>query len=192
MTLTWGKARHSITCPMDPAISVAGSPLAPGHNAFAEFEKRSGLTNDLDPVCMPAHLIPPDNDAAAPTNPPEAVAGPTNHAQGEPIETNFDLSPDDITTAIMVKPNKEDLLQPSLAAQFLRRNRLSFTKLRHMARRGIFPGKLVDCEVPMCSVCLCGKATKHAWRTKGKRAPPNQLSRERRCQWIKRCLQQQD
>ena len=47
---------------------------------------------------------------------------------------------------------------------------LSMRKLRTMAKQGIIPRRgLAKCQVPLCSSCLYGKATRRPWRTKPKK-----------------------
>ena len=197
MVLTWATpmGNHTMTCPIDPAINVASFPLASGYTAFEAFAMEAGLHNDLDPLVMPAHLIPPDDeddflasvdrpnslllreDAGSPQSPYFLTPGaiPVDAADGDPLITPFDLSEDDLTTEGQVDPDEEDLLKAPLPARLLRihhcHNHISFAKLRQMARRGIIPKALADCDVPICSACLYGKATKRPWRTKAQKKP---------------------
>ncbi len=39
-------------------------------------------------------------------------------------------------------------------------------RLQEMARQGIIPRRLASCDVPVCSACQYGKATKRPWRQK--------------------------
>ena len=43
---------------------------------------------------------------------------------------------------------------------------ISFSKLQEMAHQGVLPRRLAQCKIPSCSVCLYGKATIRAWRSK--------------------------
>ena len=46
---------------------------------------------------------------------------------------------------------------------------LSMRKLQTMAKQGIIPRRLAKCQVPLCSSCLYGKATRRPWRIKPKK-----------------------
>ena len=41
-------------------------------------------------------------------------------------------------------------------------------KMQSMAKRGLLPKKLAKCQIPTCTSCLYGKATRRPWRTKPK------------------------
>ncbi len=189
MILQWNQRKYTLTCPIDPAINVASFHLAPGYTAFEAFEQAADLQDDLDPICMPVHLIPPDDDdgddvvqdspspldSGDPGSPffltPDAE--PTTRPEGTPVVVPFDLSSTEDASEYTVQPDEEELLKAPIAARLLRfhhrYNHISFAKLKHMARRGIIPKELANCDVPMCSACLYGKATKRPWRTKAQK-----------------------
>lgn len=175
MVVEWDQRKHKLTVPIDQAINVGTFHLAPGYSTFKAFSAEAGLDDDLNPVCYDTHVIPPDYDSdddycTFPTD--EDMVEDSGGATPAPTPTPFDLSPDNITTEHVVQPDEEDLQQSNQAAQLLRfhhrYNHISFSKLQHMARRGIIPKKLATCEIPMCSACLYGKATRRPWRSKQK------------------------
>ena len=75
---------------------------------------------------------------------------------------------EDVDTSIIV--DKEDRQESTPEAELLmahhRFQHISFSKLLEMACQGILPRRLAQCKIPSCSICLYGKATKRAWRSK--------------------------
>ena len=59
-------------------------------------------------------------------------------------------------------------------------------KMQVMAKQGILPKRWAKCDIPICTTCLYGKATRRPWRTKPKK--DSQESRLRTAtepgQWI--------
>ena len=74
---------------------------------------------------------------------------------------------DDDTSVIV---DEEDCQESTPEAELLmahhRFQHISFSKLQEMACQGILPRRLAQCKITSCSVCLYGKATKRAWRSK--------------------------
>ena len=185
ITLTWRKGKCTLTTQLDPAINVASFHLAPGYSSFHAFSMEAGLDNDLDPVCCEATLpdfpIVSDDEESIGDSPalgglPPATENDslTTHDR-EPVETCWDSTPAVDTTEHTIQLDEEDLQSSPLSAQLLRfhhrYNHISFHKLQHMARRGYIPRKLATCQVPTCSACLYGKATRKPWRTKRAQQP---------------------
>ena len=188
--LEWNHGKSTLTCPIDPAINVSSFPLATGYTAFEAFATDADVADDLDPLVMPVHLIPLDDDDDAEDS-SDGVSHDTQDPHspfflnsgdalpprdfGAPLTTPFDLTEDTPTTELEVDTDEEVLLNAPLPAQLLRWhhcfNHISFAKLQQMARRGIIPKALAKCDVPICSACLYGKATRRAWRTKAQPKP---------------------
>ncbi len=42
-------------------------------------------------------------------------------------------------------------------------------KMQDMAKQGILPKRWAKCDIPICTSCLYGKATRRPWRTKPKK-----------------------
>ena len=67
--------------------------------------------------------------------------------------------------------DEEDTIVPQkVEAEFLRwHHRLGHAspkKIQALARMRILPGRLASCQVPICTGCMYGKATRRPWRTK--------------------------
>ena len=97
--------------------------------------------------------------------------------QNEPRQVDFTLTPHENATSetTLVEPDKEHKVE-NLAAKLLcvhhQFNHISFNKLQMMAKAGILPKRLANCQVPVCSACMYGKATRRPWRSKPKSNSP--------------------
>ncbi|KAI2498353.1 hypothetical protein MHU86_16164 [Fragilaria crotonensis] len=153
---------------------------APSYKAFNTFCNMCevGLDEDDPIINMETHLIPDDEneDCQEPLHQPEA---PDTSSQGvdwsHPPNTpvSFDLDATDRTDLPVVIDDEEDTaVHENPAAEFLRwhhkLNHMSAAKMQSMAKRGLLPKKLAKCQVPTCTSCLYGKATRRPWRTKPK------------------------
>ncbi|KAI2501363.1 hypothetical protein MHU86_13099 [Fragilaria crotonensis] len=97
--------------------------------------------------------------------------GGLSHPPNTPV--SFDLDATDRTDLPVVIDDEEDTaVHENPAAEFLRwhhkLNHMSAAKMQSMAKRGLLPKKLAKCQVPTCTSCLYGKATRRPWRTKPK------------------------
>ena len=74
--------------------------------------------------------------------------------------------------------DEEDVLPQDASAEFLRWHHklghISPKKIRIMAQLGMLPKRLANCQIPLCTTCLFGKATKKPWRMK---TPTNKYPR---------------
>ena len=91
----------------------------------------------------------------------------------EPHTVDIGIVPGDGASSetVAVEPDEEDKL-PNLAAELLkvhhRFNHIGFAKLQTMAKCGVIPKRLANCDKPVCSACLYGKMTRRKWRDKPK------------------------
>jgi hypothetical protein len=172
-----------MTVPIDSAINVASFLLAPDIKAFQAFLADAGLQDDSNPVCFESHVV--SDDEGDDDGSDESTVGPddlelsdppdTDDDEGDaelpsaPVETPFDITEPDSSVHV-IEPDEEHHQSSSDESLLLRLhhrfNHLSFHKLQHMARRGIIPKRLSKCNVPTCSACLYGKATRRPWRNK--------------------------
>ncbi|KAI2507331.1 hypothetical protein MHU86_7051 [Fragilaria crotonensis] len=153
---------------------------APSYKAFTTFCNMCEVElDDDDPIInMETHLIPDDEneDCHEPLHQPEA---PDTSSQGvdwsQPPNTpvSFDLDaknrPD---LPALIEDEEDTAFQEKPAAEFLRwhhkLNHMSGAKMQSMAKCGLLPKKLAKCQIPACTSCLYGKATRRPWRTKPK------------------------
>ena len=200
--LKWDHNRRKITVPIDPVTNVFTFCLAPGVNEFDRFTKSAHLHDDNSPVpyahicqtLQEKHLIPPDDDDhsvstaedtefAEPDDLSIASEGDEEHIMKvrEPHLTSFDFTDDKDASEVNVITDEEDRLHPQTVDNYSaallkfhhRFNHLSFSKLKHMARRGILPKGCAKAPTPTCSACLHCKLTRKAWRTKCNNSKPS-------------------
>jgi hypothetical protein len=86
---------------------------------------------------------------------------------------SFDLDATDRTDLPVIIEDEEDtVVHQNPAAEFLcwhhKLKHMSAAKMQSMAKRGLLPKKLAKCQIPTCTSCLYGKATRRPWRTKPK------------------------
>jgi hypothetical protein len=79
-------------------------------------------------------------------------------------ERSFNFTMESPQSERVVNTNEEEREQPSLSAQLLwlchRFNRISFRKIKMMAKAGLVNKRLTDAPPPTCSARLYGKATR--------------------------------
>ncbi len=69
-----------------------------------------------------------------------------------------------VRTPTIIKDEEDSPKLESVAAQFLKKhhclNHLSMAKMQVMATQGILPKRWAKCDIPICTSCLYGKATR--------------------------------
>ena len=120
------------------------------------------------------------------TDESEGAAG----ADENPRDINFNIVPSDQVTSEYCVRTKDDTekISDNTSAELLRVhhqfNHIGFKKLQLMAKSGILPGRLARCQIPVCSACMYGKATRRPWRDKPKskgRSKPKQAKCAGQC-----------
>ena len=91
--------------------------------------------------------------------------------KGGTTPTSFDLNSEGTEEVpTLVETEDEVTTKETPTSELLRIHHalghLSMKKLQTMAKQGIIPRRLAKCQVPLCSSCLYGKATRRPWRTK--------------------------
>ena len=152
--------------------------------------------NDKDPVTLESMSTNVVSDSESDDEQSEASDHPDDNkdwntgwdlennedSEGAPRTVTFDLSPDDGATSEthVVAPDKEDHVE-NLAAELLRVhhqfNHIGFAKLKMLAKSGVLPKRLANAPTPVCSACMCGKATRRPWRDKPKSSEAQKLTK---------------
>ena len=166
----------------------------PGYNKYDLFcqAAANAITDDNDPIALPANLISDDEDneernTEPQRGPPPITIPKTRHwnqgispeqtPEDNPRELHLSLEQKGITTADLpavieeddtsIIIDEEDWQKSTPEAELLmahqRFQHISFSKLQEMACQGILARRLAHCKIPSCSACLYGKATKRAW-----------------------------
>ena len=169
----------------DIKISDDKNPIAVLANLISEDE--GDEENDIQPQIGPPPISIPKGNHLPQGTPlrqtPEDTAFDFISQEANPRELHLSPEPKGITTSKMpaviedddtsVVVDEQDRQESTPEAELLMvhhpLHHISFSKLQEMARQGILPRQLAQCKTPTCSVCLYGKATKRAWRSKEKR-----------------------
>ena len=172
IVLTWNKGQSIKTIPLDD-FNVATFTLAAGYSRYSLYCKEAKIdinSDDLQPeiIADSAALIE-DEEEDQEIDPEYQVDSPKI--------TSFNLdgpiSPSHNTHHII--EDEEDRQVDNLAAEFLKYhhkfNHCSPRRMQLLARSGVIPRRLAKCQVPVCSACLYGKATRRPWRTKPSNNP---------------------
>ena len=189
IVLYWNQRKYKRTIKLDPSgDNVATMHTAPGYSHFMAFCAECGAedSDDNDPLAYDVHIIPPDDEEEEASEP---MADDTDEEEGinaitaneilreAGLLTDFDLNgPKDLQPqpAVVEDDDEDQRLTPT--AEFLRWHHrlghISPSKIQILAKQGHLPRRLLDCQVPMCTSCLYGKATRRPWRS---RIPKNRM-----------------
>jgi hypothetical protein len=179
--LHWAQRKHTKTVRLSKGSgNIATMYTAPSYKAFSTFCNMCEVEMDEDDpiISMVTHLIPDDEneDFEGQAPQPEAPDAPqqgVDWSQPPKTPVSFDLDATDRTDLPDIVEDEEDTaIHENPAAEFLRwhhkLNHMSAAKMQSMAKRGLLPKKLAKCQIPTCTSCLYGKATRRPWRTKPK------------------------
>lgn len=179
--LQWAQRKHTKTVRLSKGSgNIATMYTAPSYKAFTTFCNMCEVELDEDDpiINMETHLIPDDanEDIDEQVHQPEAPDTSNqgvDWTQSPNTPVSFDLDATNRTDLPVIIEDEEDTaVQENPVAEFLRwhhkLNHMSAAKMQSMAKRGLLPKKLAKCQVPTCTSCLYGKATRRPWRTKPK------------------------
>lgn len=187
--LTWGtRSQYRKTIPIDNKTNVFTFHLAPGFTNFFAYCAQCNLQHedDLeDPLALDATMVSDDEYDQ------DELQSPTYHREGEaddssdneespehpirttPLTFDLDMNESQGQQPVLIEDDEEDTQPKNHAAEFLKYhhkyNHCSPTKIQAMARKGELPSYLAKCDVPVCSACQFGKATRRPWRNKNKK-----------------------
>ena len=201
MILTWGKFTKII--PLDPAANVATFDSAPGFSKFYAFCTQVGEANDDVPVAFP--MVVSDHDESTSTDSEGGNQSQIQNHQELPSQskvtkpdnasriTSFDIEGPRGSEAPQVILDEEERQTENTAAEFLRIHQqlghISPKRIQRLARLGMLPKRLAKCQIPACTACIYGKATKRPWRSKTSKSdqqkPPPKRPGKCVCWWTK-------
>ncbi len=76
---------------------------------------------------------------------------------------------DTVQTPTIIEDKEDSPKLENVAAELLKKhhclNHLPMAKMQVMAKQGILSKKWAKCDIPICTSCLYGKATRRPWRT---------------------------
>ncbi len=160
--------------------NIATMYTAPSYKALSTVCNMCEVEMDEDDpiITMVNHLIPDDEnedlDGQAPQpEAPDAQQQGVDWSQPPNTPVSFDLDATDRADLPVIIEGEEDTnVHQNPTAEFLcwhhKLNHMSAAKMQSMAKRGLLPKKLAKCQIPTCTSCLYGKATRRPWRTKPK------------------------
>ena len=193
--LYWNDGQNQLHIELSRVNNVASFPLAHGFEQFESFCCEAALDDPTDdPIAMPSTIISDDEDnhdevkAKAPlpwqstwqpatrrqqensvaTEIEFALNGPSTTPPGGEASTNSKESNNANAPNVIID---EEARQPQsemaeLLAIHFKYGHLPMQKLQEMAKQGILPKRLAQCNLPTCSACLYAKATRKPWRGK--------------------------
>ena len=188
MVMRWNNGASELTVDLDKRTNVGNIHLAPGYTQYQLFLQTAGVEDeDTNPITMEPNEVTDDQQSLDEEHPDEEDwdSGWTEGDQEEPRDIDFSLMPDDKATSetqsTPTVDTDEEHKVHNHAAELLRIhhqfNHIGFAKLQQMAKCGIIPKRYSTCQVPICSACMYGKATKRPWRHKAKKQPPSKLKK---------------
>jgi len=138
---------------------------------FEGEDKALGMSDDQG---NPDLMEPEDEEV--PFEDPIDIPAPL---RDKPLVTNFDLQPESKQETVPVVTDDEEEHFDNVKAEFLRWHHrlghLSPERIQKIAEIGLLPRRLAKCEVPLCTSCLYGKATRRPWRTKASEQASNRI-----------------
>ena len=191
VVLQWQQRSFTKTIAYCTRTNVGKFRSAPGHRQFTAF--CSLLEKEFEPnQCQPVTSFPTvvsddedeedenagyDSDAELQSRfPGEATETDVREegvAEDEtiPEPTIFDMNFEDGEPPHLVEDDEnenKELPEQDMLRMHYRLGHLSFNKMKVMSFLGILPKSYLQCKTPKCAACIYGKATRKAWRTKGK------------------------
>lgn len=185
-----GIKRYKKTIALDrKGSNLATMNMAPSFAGYDLFCQEAGFEPNVHIYdCNPIHASPAQiSDDEASDNEDGYVASQAHRGDdrgpiGWKTETAeprlFNLAGPDVTSeerkrAPVVITDEEDritqgMLTPTteLLLYHYRYSHIGFPKLRELAKQGVLPKRLANCNTPVCSACAYAKATKRPWRQK--------------------------
>jgi hypothetical protein len=169
--------------------------MAPGFKQFEVFCQEAGIDSMSDEaMAMPTGIISDSDDdddeemstrrkqLVHPWVPTKSTNSVTPHQPGKRA-TAFDANGPEATATHLpellpnIIPDEESRQPISDMSQLLtfhhQYGHIPMRKLQEMAKQGILPRRLANCNIPTCSACLFAKATKRPWRGKTRRDNDN-------------------
>ena len=175
--LWWGQRKYKRTLPLDPKETNVGTmQSAPGYKRYSAFCSEIGEDDEdydvQDDVAFPSesHTVTDDEQDSESDEEDEATSDYVPESRESPLTTDFDLNGPKDQDKPNVVEDEEDQIPQDVQAEFLRWHHrlghISAKKIKVLAKLGILPARLANCNVPYCTSCLFGKATRRPWRHK--------------------------
>ena len=189
--LYWENRKRNMWVPLSRSTNVSTFHLAPGYTKYHAFCAEADLDDEddyNDPMCHVAEITDDEDsddddrsitdDQEPPVLQPQRLVNqsPQRHNRqlpSTPMTFDLDLNErllQEESEPTTIQDDEEDRQPSNVAAEFLKYHikfgHCSPKKIQVMARQGLLPKRLATCDIPICSACQYGKATKRPWRQK--------------------------
>ena len=196
--LYWEDKKRNMWVPLSKSTNVSTFHLAPGYTKYHTFCAEADLDDEEDyndPMCHVAEITDDEDsddddrsitsDQEPPIIQPQRLENKSPQGRNEqlpntPMTFDLDLSKHTLqeeSEPTTIQDDEEDRQPSNVAAEFLKYHikfgHCSPKKIQVMARQGLLPKRLATCDIPICSACQYGKATKRPWRQKTVTQPRN-------------------
>ena len=181
--LQWAQRKHTKTVRLSKRCgNIATMHTAPSYKAFITFCNMCEVELDEDDpiINLETHLIPDDanedNDEQVyqPESPDTSHQGVDwNQSPNTPVLFDPDATSNRTNVPIIIEDEEDTAIsQENPSVEFIcwhhKLNHMLAAKLQSMAKRGMLPKRLAKCQIPTCTSCLYGKATRRPLRIKPK------------------------
>ena len=176
IVLWWNQRKYKQSCPIDPnETNVTTIMTAPGYNRYKAFaaEVHDSPDDDENPLSVSAfdsNVVSEDEqEGESDTNEQEEAMSYLPDSRDSPLITDFDLNgpKESQQEAPTIINDEEDQIPQDIQAEFLqwhhRLGHVSPKKIWMLAKLNILPSRLAHCNIPLCTSCLFGKATRCPW-----------------------------
>jgi hypothetical protein len=186
--LLWNGGQRKKTAKLSTQTgNVATIYTDPGFQAYHTFMEEAGLKEPEDLVVFNQNLV---SDIEASEDEDETRQSSRESMNVEEVKLSskqdrqtsqqceFNLNgpkgTETARTPTIIEDEEDSPKLESVAAEFLKKhhclNHLSMAKMQVMAKQGgILPKRWAKSDIPICTSCLYGKATRRPWRTKPKK-----------------------
>ena len=179
----WAKCQCMRTVPLDEHTNIALIRSQPSFARFRSFCAAVAGDQDDDPlsetescnsqmVTDDEHDTETSEDDESVTDEPQQRRHPdlpeetwNRKEQSDEFRHPIDFGVPE--TEVSEMPEDEEVQrctpQAEMLATHCRTGHLEFDRIKAMAKRGDLPRRLLNCLVPKCASCLCGRATRRPW-----------------------------
>ncbi len=183
VTLEWGKGKFRRTIPLGKRDNVATFNLVSGYDKYEEYYRRAMYNQtimDDEPLTVnEINIVEDEDDSEIEATEKRDNPWTEGEQRQSPMEMDFDLDKRTMEpmsrkycVPIVEDDEPEVRSSPATSDEELmlhyhhRFGHISFQRLREMAKAGVIPKRLRNCNIPACSACMYAKATKKPWRSK--------------------------
>ena len=191
VVVTWQGCTKTVQ--LNDKTNVASFNSSPGYTKFQAFCAECGEEVEDNPVTFPTMVsddeesVHSDQEEREDPRASKCTNSMSSESSESPRHVDFNLeSPADRDTPTVIK-DEEERQKDNVAAELLkiyqRIGHISPRRIQQMTKVGTLQRKLATCDIPVCTSCMYGKATKSPWRSKNSKnqVEANKPSRPGEC-----------